>query len=240
MRLTIYFLFISLYTFTSFAQEQDSTTLTPVAIQKVSLNQTPEAKNPATDSLSPTEASRLQTSEKVTSAPTPPPAKQTTIFVPEVETQQLTKKEFIFPQDPKLCAFLSITFPGLGQLYQSNYLKAALFAGTFLVSSGVISYYAKYTKTIEIYDKDHNLHSLSVDYTDYDMSHLNTREKAINISAFTVVGITYVWSIIDAYKSAKKFNREHFFSGNGRKTAKAEVVPYYTGNKAGTELVYRF
>ncbi len=167
-----------------------------------------------------------------------------TVFVPEVESKGEAKKELVFPQDPRLSSFLSVTFPGLGQLYQGNYLKAFLFTGTFLASSGVIAYYTnenreRTAERILFYDKDNNLRELKRYNDDFESS-LNTSEKVINVVAFTFVVSSYIWSVIDAYRSAKNYNKKHFFSGSAHSSGKIGLKPYYNGQKGGSEVVYRF
>jgi hypothetical protein len=166
------------------------------------------------------------------------------IFVPQIEQQQQAKKEIVFPQDPRLSAFLSVTFPGLGQLYQGKYLKALLFTSTFLVSSVIIIHYNNENQrrnavTVQYTDKNGDVGEMKMPIEDYRESELNTSEKVINVSAFVVVGVAYFWSVIDAYRSAKAFNRKHFFAGT-ESSGNLSLLPLIQPDVQGLSVLLDF
>ncbi|MFC1585451.1 DUF5683 domain-containing protein [Fibrobacterota bacterium] len=225
----------------SLASAQPDTSRNPVA-QPDSINTSAAVQNKPVD---PPDAGKheLKAVQTVTGAGSETEDRTVTgVFVPQVEQQQQARQEIVFPQDPRLSALLSVTFPGLGQLYQSNYLKSFLFAGTFLASSGVIAYYTnenreRSAEIIRFHDENNNLVELKR-YPELEVGHseLNTTEKVVNVVAFVAVGISYFWSVIDAYRSAKAFNRKHFFSSPG----KLGLESSFDAEHHRLALVYRF
>ncbi len=167
------------------------------------------------------------------------------VFVPQIQSQSSVKQEIKFPQDPKLCALLSVTFPGMGQLYQGQFLKSSIMAGLFLVSSSIISNYAlinseRGRESIFFRDTNNSLVEIKKQKTiEFGQSELTSTEKAINITAFLAAGGVYVWSIIDTYNHAHAYNRKHFLGTFGQ-GGRIQLVPRLAYGSQGADLVYRF
>jgi hypothetical protein len=168
-----------------------------------------------------------------------------TVLFPKVERQEKVVHDIVFPQDPKICAFLSITFPGLGQLYQGNYWKTAAFTGSFLLGSITIAHLAsenreRSAETVRFEDTDGNIRELTTyDDPGWSDSHLDDGEKFVSVCAFAVVATSYIWSVIDAYRSAKAFNRKNFIP-SGEKTHKTSLSPIIGNGTVGVAAVRSF
>ncbi len=137
-------------------------------------------------------------------------------FSPAIRVRETVTQELIFPQDPKICALLSATLPGLGQLYQDRYWASTFFLGGFLLSSAVVNHMAKLQSDRSAhYDTLLSRNGNIVELKRYPnselrISKLTDSEKGLNILAFAGVATFYIWGIIDTYKSAKEFNRQNF------------------------------
>ena len=114
---------------------------------------------------------------------------------------------------------LSAIFPGLGQFYVEDYGKGMLHLGLGVGSLTVATVGGLGTIT--------GILSLDTEQTN----------KATNVFLVGMVayGGTWVWSIIDATKTARKINRE-----GKKKAVKISVSPVLLSRTVGTALVLRF
>jgi TM2 domain-containing membrane protein YozV len=93
-------------------------------------------------------------------------------------------------KSPFLAGFLSFLIPGVGQFYNNDYVGGAIFLGADWLSFSLL------------------LSSLTGYYTD-------DRNETAVLLAITSVTIK-IWSIINAYKTAKKVNKARgYYIGNG-------------------------
>jgi TM2 domain-containing membrane protein YozV len=120
------------------------------------------------------------------------------------------------PKDPMASALFSATFPGLGQLYNREYLRAGITAAGFWIPFMTVNYLLYYrlvevnTDTFYIEDTEHAFHKVTAPKDESEWSGLPRGEQALLVaSTVTALGF-YVWGIIDSYRGAKRYNRKLF------------------------------
>jgi TM2 domain-containing membrane protein YozV len=96
----------------------------------------------------------------------------------------ITTREIRVAKDPVLAAILSAKIPGLGQLYCREYLKSFGFSLAVLVCGTTAYLIAGGRK----WDK------------------LADGERAGLVGSALIGGGIYIWGVVDAYKSANRFN----------------------------------
>ncbi len=120
-------------------------------------------------------------------------------FMPAIKVNQKMTQDIILPKDPILSAFLSVSIPGLGQLYVNEYLKAGLF---FMGSVAPFLYlqYMQYlpSDTVFVRATDSSIYKIILS----QKKELTTEQKIISGAAVLV----WSWTVIDAYLGAKKHN----------------------------------
>ena len=118
-----------------------------------------------------------------------------------------TTKEIIIPKDPLISSFLSLSIPGLGQIYSQRYLRGVLFFGAEIIcfiTAGIVSNQGSYEHTIT--DNDGDTHTLEGN----DFDSLNNASKAAVISSLAVGIGLHIWNVIDAHHVARDYNRKAF------------------------------
>lgn len=132
---------------------------------------------------------------------------------------QETHYRLVIPKDPILATFLSIGFPGSGQMYTGKWMRGVAFMGGFAAAVTAIGVGGSdLSLTLGDFDDparggngdgviDFDEHERWVDDPHKDFSELSTARKAVIIGGMsTAIGL-YVWNVIDAYHVAKDHNR---------------------------------
>jgi hypothetical protein len=139
------------------------------------------------------------------------PAPAPRVFSPGVKVQTSIKQELVFPKDPVLAAFLSVTLPGLGQLYVGKYGRAALWAGLVATSTLAIWYLpvraARSTQWDTVVVTNTNGADLLTFYQRIGTGEMSARDTLISNIAGTVQVLAWAGAVVDAYFQAKKHNR---------------------------------
>lgn len=135
-------------------------------------------------------------------------------------TADVRKKKKVFVPDPKRALWLSLVFPGAGQIYNRKYWKLPIIYGGFLGCTYALMWnqqmYRDYSQAyLDIMDDDPNTHSyLEMLPPRYNITGQEDRFKDVfkrkkdyyrryrDLSAFCFVGV-YLLSVIDAYVDAQ-------------------------------------
>lgn len=135
-------------------------------------------------------------------------------------TADVRKKKKFFVPDPKRALWLSLVFPGAGQIYNRKYWKLPIIYGGFLGCTYALMWnqqmYRDYSQAyLDIMDDDPNTNSyLEMLPPRYDITGQEDRFKDVfkrkkdyyrryrDLSAFCFVGV-YLLSVIDAYVDAQ-------------------------------------
>ena len=116
---------------------------------------------------------------------------------------------------------------------------ADTFLGAFGVAGAVIGNFGNKRiadKEIIYRDSSNSLKKLTI-YRKAEFSDLSRSEQIISSCAIVVVTVSYIWSVVDAYQSAKAFNRKHFIPS---KHTKISIMPIINENNLGMAAVHRF
>ena len=137
-----------------------------------------------------------------------------------VITPKVTRSYYeAMPKDPLASAFFSATFPGLGQMYNKEYLRG-VYTGVAFWASFFGAEYLMYrwerlntdTFYIEDYfspDPDNPIiHPVTALKPEDEQVGLPTEEKTLLISAIVIGAASYVFGIYDSYTGAKRYNRK--------------------------------
>lgn len=136
---------------------------------------------------------------------------------PVVLTPRIAKYNYdAMPKDPLASAMFSLIVPGLGQLYNKEYLRAGLtavvFYGTFFGAQYLLNEYTAYntdTFTIAEYSESRDtpiLHDVTAPKPDKDQRWRSGGEKAAFIGCVVVAAGSWVFNVFDAYSGAKRYN----------------------------------
>lgn len=135
-------------------------------------------------------------------------------------TADVRKKKKVFVPDPKRALWLSLVFPGAGQIYNRKYWKLPIIYGGFLGCTYALMWnqqmYRDYSQAyLDIMDDDPNTNSyLEMLPPRYNIAGQEDRFKDVfkrkkdyyrryrDLSAFCFVGV-YLLSVIDAYVDAQ-------------------------------------
>ncbi|MFH1762039.1 MAG: hypothetical protein ABIA63_13155 [bacterium] len=120
------------------------------------------------------------------------------------------------PKDPLASALFSGTFPGMGQLYNKEYVRGII-TGLGFWSSSIIVNYLVFQRleqinmdTFYIEDTEGAYHRVTTP-KDMDQWHGLPRSEQVLLGTcvFATTGF-YLWGIIDSYRGAKRYNRKLF------------------------------
>ena len=142
-------------------------------------------------------------------------AESTAVIKPAIKTYY----EAAMPKDPLASAFFSATFPGLGQIYNKEYLRGVATGVAFWASffgAQYLLYQWEKINTDTFYVEDYFspdpnnpiIHPVTTLKPDNKQVGLPTGEKVLLVSA-VVIGLgSYVFGIYDSYTGAKRYNRK--------------------------------
>jgi TM2 domain-containing membrane protein YozV len=138
-------------------------------------------------------------------------AESTSVIQPEIARYTFEA----MPKDPLASLFFSATFPGLGQIYNKEYMRGIATGVTFWASFFGAEYLLNRwqqintdTFYVQDYFNEDIIHPVYVLKPDSLQVGLPTGEKALLVTAIVAGVGTYVFGLIDSHRGAKRFNRK--------------------------------